>query len=607
MRSSVLVVALALVAGCNEEGGIAGSGSADASADVRPPAGDARPADDLWSAEEHFELRIDDSPAAPLELSLDREEVETLLGPFADELVLLELDALPFLESALEQTKGACGDDWQLDNQDPNHDCSLTELGRTFAGRDGTWRTSAEYSLVRLLTMTPANTVVEGTSIEFLQLVADQFGIGGGFAQILSETLEIDRTEEFLTTDVLSASIRENLIETHPNTGTGGRIAVTLRDALTDLATLGERMGRVGDHPGILDPQQGTYGPVFGTDFEMFVRADSNVRVHEGLDLSLSTKEFLSTVIDTTAPEQGDILEFRFDDPDDFQLRGLVDQPTIDLHFFIREAETFVDACVGDPPCKSNTIDNPASANSVWRRDPWELEYIIGWGGFAKYQDLHSYNCYTPCAASAVEIGQNDDPGGWAHFGIPLDLGPKDQYVWELINEIAQVGLHNTDFAEFDEGDANVAFELRGIEVGITGEEAAERVRPFMQAQAPELADFLLGDFRQNNGRVDFYYRRGTDGTPALYYVAREDLHPSVDYTWPTAGFYADPALTEKLSTTQLDGFTDTIREKWVPPPDEVTVYAADDSGDVYRLRIRGPAPSDPLMDVYVSHQVKQR
>ncbi len=598
----LIVCATALWACEPASSGVTGAETPDAA--VEPA--DARPADERWSAEKHFTLTIDDTPPAPLELSLRRDEVEGLLGPVADELILLELDALPFLTAALDQTKAACGDAWRRDDPDPMHDCDLTPLGRGFAGRDGTWRTSAEYSLVRLLTMTPANAVVEGTSIEFLQLVADQFGIGGGFAQILSDTLEIDRTEEFLTTDVVAASIRENLLETHPNVGTGGRIAVTLRDALSDMATLADRLGRAGDHPGILDPAEGTFGAVFGPDFLMNVRSDSNVRVNDGLDLSREEKEYLSAVVDLTPPTFDDPLEFRFDDPDDFQIEGLVDRPTIDLRFFVREADTFSESCTGDPPCQANRPEAPQSPRSVWTRQPWQLEYIIGWAGLAKYQDLRSYNCYSPCVATEVAIGQGDDPGGWAHFGVPLDLGPRDQYVWELINEVAQVGLHETRFGTFEEGDANVAFDLRGVEVGITGAEAAEGVRPFMQAQAHELADFLLGDFRQNNGRVDFYYRRGADETPALFYVAPTDLHSDVAYAWSTPGFFEDPELTRKVSATDLPGFTDTEHEKWVPPPHEVTVYVADDQGDVYRLRVVGPAPADPLMDVYVSHEVKR-
>ena len=605
MSRSWLLLGLCLALGCDDDGGgLAGGGGADArQPDARLP--DAGPSGRSWSAEKRYTLTINDDPPAPVELSLDRDEVEQLLGPAADDLVLLELDAAPFLTNALDDSKAACGDAWQADSADPQHDCDLTALGRTFSGRDGTWRTSAEYSLVRLLTMTPANAVVEGTSIEFLQLVADQFGIGGGFAQILSDTLEIARNEEFLTTDVVAASIRENLLETHPNINTGGRIEVTLRDALSDMATLAARLGRVGEHPGILDPDAGTFGPVFGPDFEMFVRADSNVRVLDGVDLSFDTKEYLTTLVDTTGPTFDDPLEFNFADEDDFRLRGLVDQPTIDLRFFVREADTFVESCTGDPPCQANLPERPQAGRTVWRRQPWQLEYIIGWAGLAKYQDLRSYNCYVPCAASEVAIGQGDDPAGWAHFGVPLELGPADQYVWELINEVAQVGLHDTGFAEFEEGDANVAFDLRGVDVGISGEEAAERVRPFMQAQAAELADFLLGDYRANSGRVDFYYRRGSDGTPALFFVAPTDLHSDFTYTWTTPGFFEDADLTRKVSALELAGFDDTAHEKWVPTPGEVTLFVEDDDGGVYRLRIVGPVAVDPTIDVFVSHEVK--
>ncbi len=601
MRHSLL---FALLLACGESGTVAGGGPGG---DASPPAGDAGVRDasvagDAWTfGEEHsYQLTIDDEAPPPLMLSLDRGEVEELLGPVADELVLLELDPVPFLTNALNATKSACGETWQEDDPDPRHDCGLTALGGTFEGPDGTWRTSAEYSLVRLLTMTPANAAVEGTSIEFLQLVADQFDIGGGFAQILSDTLEIDRTEEFLTTDVVVASLKENLLETHPNIGIGGRIEVTLRDALDDMAPLAERLGRVGDHPGILDPQAGTYGEVLGPDFRMRATTDSNIRVLEGLDLSGDTKEYLSTLVDVTGPTFDDPIEFDFLDPDRFALEGLSARATIDLRFFIRENIGFANACTGEP-CKANRPESPVGVNTAWYLAPWELEYVIAWAGLGKYGDLRSYHCYPPCAASEVAIGQDGDPAGWAHFGVPLELGPKDQYVWELINEVAQTGLHKTPYSIFEEGDANVAFDLKDIDVGLTAEDAAERVRPFMQRQAHRVAEFLLGDFRANNGRVDLYYRRGQDFTPALFYLAPEDLQDGVEYVWTRPGFYADPALSEKVSATELEGFADTAHEKWVPPLGESVVYVSDDTGDVFRLRVVGPAPADPLIDVHVA------
>jgi hypothetical protein len=58
---------------------------------------------------------------------------------------------------------------------------------------------------------------VRGTSIEFLQGVSDFLGIGGGFAQMLADNLEIGRTEEFLDTHVVVAwPLRQHYLGSHP-------------------------------------------------------------------------------------------------------------------------------------------------------------------------------------------------------------------------------------------------------------------------------------------------------------------------------------------------------------------------------------------------------
>lgn len=589
MRRYLLTLALA---GCAEGGAVAGGeGPRGGEADAAAPAVDAAVAPDAAEgpAEAIYSLRLNDDPPAPLTLALDRDDVEALLGPVADQIVLLTLDTTPLLVDTLERVKSACGTDWRADHPDPRHDCEKTELGRTFRGSDGTWRTSAEYSLVRLLTMTPANAVVEGTSIEFLQLLADEFGIGGGFAQILAENLEIERTEEFLTTDEVVRSLRQNLLETHPAVGSRGRIAVTLRDALTDLRTLGERLGPQGAHPGVVDPAVPTRGVVLGPEFAMHLTVDSNIRLLEGIDLSAG-KEYLATVVDTVGPTFDDPVELDFSDPERFFITGLAERPTLDLKFDIYEADVFVPACTG-APCQANRPDSPVGAGTVWHLPPWRLEYIIAWAGVAKYDRLVHRSCYLSCAAAEVAVGQGDDPPGWAHFGVPLELGPKDQYVWELINEVAQVGLHRTPYARLDEGEGDVSFTVAGVDCGIDGAEAAEAVRPWLQRQSRLIGDSLLGDFRARSGAVDLYYRRGEQGAPALYFVAPEDLDPDAAYGWARPGFYGDSDLTEKVSTTTLDGHADTLREKLALPPGQaLTVYAEDDEGGVYRLEV---APGD--------------
>ena len=45
-----------------------------------------------------------------------------------------------------------------------------------------------------------------------------------------------------------------------------------------------------------------------------------------------------------------------------------------------------------------------------------------------------------------------------------------------------------------------------------------------LQDQAGKISDKLLGDYKKNNGAVDFYYRRGSDGHPYLFFVTADDL-----------------------------------------------------------------------------------
>src|SRR5690606_24276929 len=114
-------------------------------------------------------------PQSELKLSLDRKGLDEVITPeIQKDILLLELDPNPLLKNSLEQMMDMCGTEWRKDQKDPKHDCSKTE----FKGPDGTWKTSAEYSLIRILTMTPANVVVEGTAIAGVQGLSDFLGTG---------------------------------------------------------------------------------------------------------------------------------------------------------------------------------------------------------------------------------------------------------------------------------------------------------------------------------------------------------------------------------------------------------------------------------------------
>ncbi len=525
-----------------------------------------------------YTLRLHDAPP-PLALNMNREEVAELLGDVADEIVLLELDTEPLLRNALNRIKGACGEGWRQDRPNPGLDCGLTEVGRSFGHVQGVGANeSPEAKMVRLLTMTPSNSEVRGTSIAFLKVVSNLLGLGGGFAEILSENLQIARTEEFIGTDSLVQALLENLMGTHPNVTDQRYVAITLRDALEDMATVGARLGPVGEPPGILAPNFPVYGEVMGPDFRMRMEADSNLRIVDGLDLPQGIDNMVTLRVEEP-------LELRFEDHNAFEVTGLLD-PTIDLRIAIGEHPRFVPACAGNDACQANAPGSPMGADSVWSLQPWSLERIIATAARIKYGQLRTHACYVSCDLAEISIGQGGYPPGWMHFGVALDLGPKDQYVWELLNEVAQVGLHGPNERDYAEGNANVAFTLQDVPVGITAQDITRQIRPILQGQSERIADFLLGDFAERSGHVDFFFQRTTDGRPALWFVHPIDLPEGRQYTWRQPGFFADPALASKVSLQILPADEDKVHEKWVIEPGETTLYLEDAAGEVYGLRV---------------------
>ncbi|MBK6918253.1 MAG: hypothetical protein IPH07_12725 [Deltaproteobacteria bacterium] len=550
---------------------------------------------DGFGPEQTFELRLNDDLPPPLVLDMSRDEVAELFGDRADEVLLLELDSSVLLTEALEQIKDACGQFWREDDPNPDHDCSLTPLGQTFVGPDGTWRSSAEYALVRILTMTPANVVVEGTSSEGLQGLSDALGIGGGYGQILADALGIPRTSPVVSTAGLVQSFKENFVASHPNVGASGKLSITLADALSDLATLADRYGPVGDHPGIVDPSFVPSGAVLGPDFHMRAVAQSNLQLCDGIDADAG-KGFISVIADKTGPTYEDELEFDFTNPADFELGGLIDNPTVDLRFRTTETVGFVPSCLGDPPCQDNAPGSPQGGSSVWGLDPWLLEYNVTAGARNDYIDRTFLGGYLFNTAHVL-IGQGGNPPGWVEYDIPLNLGspPDPQYVWETILEVAQVALHETPYASIPEGQANVAFTLFDVPVGITGPEAAQAVRPYLQEQASVLSDFLLGDYKKNNDPVDFYYRRAEGGVPYLFFVNEKDLPDGQPYAYGNPGFFDDPALTQKRSSTQVAGVGDTTHEKLALVDGVTTVYFQDDGGITWRARFELPTDDDTI------------
>jgi hypothetical protein len=162
----------------------------------------------------------------------------------------------------------------------------------------------------------------------------------------------------------------------------------------------------------------------------------------------------------------------------------------------------------------------PLGSSSVWAVDPWLIEYTVAAAARNDYVERRFNSSYL-LGLARVSLGREPAPPGWIAYDVPLNLGspPEDQYVWETILEVAQVSLHRTPFASIPEGEVDVAFTLYDVPVGLTGTEAAQKVRPYLQAQNSQLSDFLVGGAATNAGSVDFYYCRAQGGAPHLFFA----------------------------------------------------------------------------------------
>jgi hypothetical protein len=561
-----------------------------------------------WSDESIIPLKLHDTDPVPeVHLALDKVGVGQIINESIQKTTkLLDLDPKQLLVNSLGQIKTACGTDWQKDSPNPNHNCALTPLGQTFKGPDGTWQSSAEYSLVRLLTMTPANVVVKGTSIAGLQNIADGailgIKIGGGFNQVLSDTLGIPRTQEIVSTGSAANALQTQWMASHPALAPTGNIPVTLYDAMNDLMPLGTVLGPAGGHPGIVDPSVPPKSVVFGPDFKMLINATSNLRWRDGVVMSKG-KDYIAVVSGS-----GDVLTFDFNSKAGFDVQGLTPTPTVDLRLKIKEDPSFVSSCNGDDACKNNKPGAPYGSSYVWSLPAWELERIVGYAAYGDYKTRTYYNClinFAGCQAS-VSVGQGSDPPGWTKFDILFNLGnpPKNQYLWELISEVAQVALHNFGNTVVPEGQANVAFTLQNVPVGLTADQIRDAVRPYLQMQGPQLSKGLLGDYSKNNGPVDFFYASGADGQPYLMFVAPSDPRPVTTYGYTKPGFFSDQALATKASSAAAGTSGDTVHEKVKLVPGDITLYAQNEAGKLYRLRITVPSGPSPVLTVRVSTHV---
>lgn len=464
------------------------------------------------------------------------------------------------------------------------------------------------------------------------------------------KTKEADlHVRPFIGIDVLATTLRQTLLATHPRItidGDKATLAVSLYDALMDMQPLAEKYGpdEGTGHPGVLRPDDETFttkSDALTAAFKMVAFADSNLRRVEGIDASVGAGELFINVLpddDTEDADHPPPINFDFNDPEKVRIEGITEVPTVDMRMQLFEIDGMAepgtlapvppcDGTHGDDTetCKTNLPDLPVGSQYIWSQKPWTLEYIIAHAAHASFQTRSYAYCFfwnnmmtNNCNTSAA-IGIPPNPPGWTQFiakVLDVDI-PPPQFFWEMLLDVGQESLHdfygandNTKTAdgkpEIEEGDLNPTFKLYKMPIGLTSAELEAALRPNLQSQADYLANVVLGRYWRNNSRLDFYYRRSNDvdaggGPPMLFFVARSDLRPSKDdpnsisgYGYANPGFFADAALTEKLSSTSVDGSDDTEHEKLQLAVGATTLYMQDDEGVTYKLEFLVPEVADP-------------
>lgn len=569
----------------------------------------------MYADEVEVPLRLpsEDEPTW-FDFSLDRQGIDEVFSEALQrDMRVLELETTALLTDSVDQIKESCGTRWREDDEDPRHDCSRAGYGRD-RSPPIPWQETPEYSMVRLLTMTPANVVVRGTSLANLQGLADLLGIGGGFHSILADTLGIPATREIVSTASVVKALQSNWLQTHPSALPGAKLGISLYDAMHELMPLAERLGPSGDHPGLMDPAFPPRSQLLTDAFEMRLSATSNLRWLDGVDVAGADggprKDYLATVVDATGPSFDDVLEFDFADPARFDVRGLMERPRVDLRMLLRENPSYIRTCTGDGRSCRNNLPQTPLGGYVWSFPAFEIEPTVAKAAYEEYRNRRDFsNTYTLLLipSATVTMGAGGAPAGWTTFETLVDLGdpPPPQYIWETISEVAQVALHNLGDTTLREGRVNVAFTLHDVNVGLSADGIRAAMRPALQRQRAELSRRLLGDYARNNGTVDFYYRRGADGAPYLFFVAKGDPRPEGRYAYAKPGFFADAELRTKVSTLEAGRSGDSEHEKLALEPGETVVFMRDAEDVLVRLRfVVGDDPRE--IAVFVAKRVRE-
>lgn len=533
----------------------------------------------------------DDTPPAPvavgetrdLELRYMRLDVEG----FDNRLSLEDLRAMP---------RSILADVWLADlDVTPLMVNSLEQLGN-LSDEEVAELGPAAQNMRNLLLMTPDNADLEGTSLE--ELIALSQTIGFPKAVALAELLEVGVTDDFIPPEIVAEVMLRNVIGTHPNAKwrkgpvdeehpdglwdvAENSIPLTLIDVVTNFEDMAERFGPLGNHPGFVSAARGL--TVVEEDFVMSTKVNANALPFKGGDLtnvSVASVNSVGSQIETVHD---------YTDPEWMDIEGLVPNPRVsELTFTVVENDAFM---------AGGTEREPAGQGNspAWDLPEHEFERLIVEMGREVAANVSPHCVTFDLATGAEAFRACVDETGWVTMETFNNVGnpPRDQYLWDLILEIAQVRLHDGGLAE---GEADVALSLTDVEVGVETDVLIAQTRKNLEDNPEALREFASLITDSTRGDADFYYVRvGHEGIESeqgdwLFFVNEDDLRLDEDgqrvreYEYEAPGFFADRELSTKVSSTMVvDG--DAAHEKVRIQPGDV-LYVLDDEGQRYQLTV---------------------
>jgi hypothetical protein len=498
---------------------------------------------------------------------------------------LLDLDVRPLMTNALEQLRAM-------------PPAEVAELP------------VAAQNMRKLLAMTPDNAVLEGTSLEELVTLAASVGIPP--ARALANLIDGEITDDFIAPATVAEVMLEGVIGSHPNAQTRRgpvdadhpdglhpvapySIPLTLADVVTNFEDMAQRFGPMGDHPGFVLEARGV--SVIEEDFRLTSAVSANALPYKGVDLGIAEVASVNSI----ASQIDHVHDFS--DPNWMTLEGLVQDPKVEeLTFSVVENDAFIPG--------GTDVEPVGQGNSpAWNLPPWEFERLIIEMARRETSMISAHCDEYHLATGAVAFTACIDATGWVTLQTFNDIGspPDPAYLWDLELEIAQVRLHDGGLAE---GEANVELTVRDVPVGVPPEQLIEQVRENLSANPEALREFASLITSSTVGDADFYYVRRGPEAPAsergdwLFFVAEHDIrlddegHPVRSYAYPAPGFFADEALSSKLSDTRaVDG--DEVHEKIRIEPGDA-FFVQDDEHRIFRIDV-GDKPSRAWLSLEVT------